>query len=717
MNIATIQKRKFLYNIYKNFYSLGVKPSDHEIKKIYNQYFSFNELGEPVKVDLNKIQASNLLDHHVLNEMMINTVLNLEVLYDCVMENNNEIFSIITVLNNKLDNLRAKRKEIESKIDQLLFANSNSDGFFYSYVENFASTTNIDLDKSSAFVDLVNNNSTIPKIVSENSNQITNQSLISSAVTGTVTFNSSVVYGPTELTGFESVFDGLNDTYWLHEHFADAPGVTSMTISIPVSAGFSISKIEGSIISQSPCSIFLKAIPSSTANPEVIRTKDSKDDYNRFSFILPNDFYSSIAITLYKNEPDKVLNSPTSPYVYSFGLRELTIGALYYDERAQLISNPISVPTSDNSLLTIESVAIDAKTQVVPGTELNFYIAVDVENATNINDFNWIPIEPSNFSADSAPNTINLVPSNFISEYIDNESETGDYDYEIIPVLNSSSNTSSTNNDNPIQLPFSDKTVYRLASVNNSIDYKLPVLLSSVDNFRSFWMPGDSSKFVSNLAGSLSSWASIIGDSANIDLRKNIFTNYSSTFNSVFPGPSSELIEARVLCSEQKIVSHTVTKSGGDFDLFIYLNGSLIGELLIGQTVGKIEWNFSKGINVISIAYDNESESRINFDLMVGANLSDYGTVLLDYFSYLDPIEFRRKVDSSLNVFTIDNIYGSRQILCSKEISKKSILRYYSDSQQLISAIRYRVDFNRYSNPLQTPVLDAIRVKFKHNDI
>ena len=102
---------------------------------------------------------------------------------------------------------------------------------------------------------------------------------------------------------------------------------------------------------------------------------------------------------------------------------------------------------------------------------------------------------------------------------------------------------------------------------------------------------------------------------------------------------------------------------------------------------------------------------------MVGAKLSDYGTVLLDYFSYLDPIEFRQNVDSSLNVFTIDNIYGSKQLLCSKEISKRSILRYYSDSQQSINSIRYRVDFNRYANPLQTPVLDALRVKFKHNDI
>jgi hypothetical protein len=509
---------------------------------MYNQYFSFNELGEPVKLDINRLQASNLLDHHTINEMMINTILNLEVLYDCVMESNNEIFSIITTLNNKLENLRSKRKEIESKIDQLLFANSNSDGFFYSYLENFATTSGVDLDKSSCFVDLINNNVTIPKIVSELSNQITNQSLIPSSITGTVTFNNKIISELSNLNGFDAVFDGLNDTFWLHEHFADLPGVASFTILLPIGSSFAISKIEGSIISQSPCSIFVKAISSANNTTEVIRSKDFKEDYNRFSFAIPSDFYSSIAITLYKNEPDKILNSPNSPYVYSFGLRELSIGASYYDERAQLVSYPISLPSSDNNLLTIESVAIDAKAQIVNGTDLKFFVAADVENANSISDFNWIPIEPSNFDSDADPNLVNLVSSSNILEYIDVASETGSYDYQIIPITNTGaenavSDAFNTNDRNPIQLPFSDKTVYRLASLNNSSNYKLPSLLSSINNFRSYWLPGDSSKFANNLAGSLTSWASIIADPTYVELSKNIFTNYSSNFNSVFPGP------------------------------------------------------------------------------------------------------------------------------------------------------------------------------------
>jgi hypothetical protein len=266
-------------------------------------------------------------------------------------------------------------------------------------------------------------------------------------------------------------------------------------------------------------------------------------------------------------------------------------------------------------------------------------------------------------------------------------------------------------------LPFSDKLVYRVASVKDGRKYSQPILISNINCFKSYWISGDNSRVATNLSQSLQGWADIINDSSYYDLRVNTLNNFTSILNSAFTGPSSELIETKILCEDEITVSHTLVKSGGAFDLSIYFNGSLIADVPAGQTTTKVEWSFVKGINTLTIAYDNGTSEKAFIDLMVGANLSDYGTVFLDYYSYLDPLEFRRKVDSSLNVFTIDTVYGSKQILASKEIARKSILKYFSDRVEEISAVRYRVDFNRYNNPLQTPVLDGIRIKFKHTDV
>jgi hypothetical protein len=112
---------------------------------------------------------------------------------------------------------------------------------------------------------------------------------------------------------------------------------------------------------------------------------------------------------------------------------------------------------------------------------------------------------------------------------------------------------------------------------------------------------------------------------------------------------------------------------------------------------------------------------------MSGKSITDYGNLFLEYYRFLDPIEFRRGANEYVNVFTIDDFYGTKEILASNtfynnvissdtENVNKSVIRYYSNPDSVIDAVRYRVDFNRYSNPLQTPILDAIRIKFKHND-
>ena len=124
MDIQTIQKRKFLNNIYKLLYSSGNQPKENEILKLFNNYFSVNKLGKPLEISYSQIQAEDTTDVNMLNELMANSLLNLEILYECMTENNNELLKTVTALNAKVQNLKAKRKFLEGKIDDLLFSNS-----------------------------------------------------------------------------------------------------------------------------------------------------------------------------------------------------------------------------------------------------------------------------------------------------------------------------------------------------------------------------------------------------------------------------------------------------------------------------------------------------------------------------------------------------------------------------------------------------------------
>ena len=709
MNISSIQKRKFLGNIYKILYSQGKKPSELEIKKVFGEYFSVYKFGNPISLDYTKLDIVAKTDVNLINELMANTLLNVEVLYDCVNENNQEIFSIVTALNNRLDNLKSKRKILENKIDDLMFANSNSDGYFYSYLEGFSNLDEIDMAMTSAHIDISNNNVSIPKITNSISNALTTSGITSSSATYSIMSNNQSVVNNVDIQDFESVFDGLNDTYWSYTHNSPEPSVVVMTLNIPINTSYNLSKISGSLLTSSPCAIYVTAMPTDTNKPEQMRSQTSKADYNRFSFTIPADFYSTITIIIYKTEPDQILNNSTSPYTYKFGIRELVINADYYDKSGVIVSAPISVPTSDNNRLTISSVSIETKDQILSGTDIKYYVAADSTSAKQIAEFNWIPIEPSSSTNTSAQKIVNLSGSNVRSRYIAVPGE----DSKLIPI---NPNPENVNEANPGVLPGTDKEVYRIEPVNDGDQFIDPYILASLNCYKHYHILTGSSNTDIEYYKSLNIWTEKIAINDINELNKNIMQDQISSIAPGIFGAAVGLMETKLLTTKEYKVSHKVTKSRDDFNLAIYLNGTLIADLPSGVISSTIEWNFITGINNIVVTYDKNFSGLIDFNLMSNKNLIDYGTMFLDYFSYLDPMEFKRRVDISANLFTISPFYTRREILSSRQISGKSLLNYYSNTLDTVTAVRYRADLIRYENPLQTPLIDSIRVKFKHND-
>ena len=176
------------------------------------------------------------------------------------------------------------------------------------------------------------------------------------------------------------------------------------------------------------------------------------------------------------------------------------------------------------------------------------------------------------------------------------------------------------------------------------------------------------------------------------------------------------MLEASVSTVRENTVIHTVTKSREDFTLAIYLNDVLIADLPAGVLSKDIEWNFKTGINYIKITYDKNFEGLITFNIMSGRRLSDYGTVFLDYYSYLDPYEFRQRVSQSNYVFTVDSAFGAQEVLCSRHLSGRSQIVYYGENSTAVRAVRYRADLYRDKNPLISPIIDNVRIKFRHNE-
>ena len=711
MNISTTQKRRFLNNIYKLIYSSGQKPSEQEVRKAFNEYFSVNQPGYPIKVDYDLLRTSNKTNVDLLNQIMTNTIYNVDILYDTILDNNEELFSIVTSLNKKLENLKKKRLQLESKVDDLIFMNNNSDGYFYSFTENFISADKLDLSLTdSAFFDPKLRNVTISKLKSEQFNVMTVDNLNGNNVNFEVTTNGQKLVQSIDKTNFNNIFDGLTDTYWEHSVSLGNPQPVSLTISIPVNKTSILSKVDGILFTSSPVNIMMRAIYSDPEKPNEIKTKTSRSDYDAFSFAIPADSYSTIEIVLYKNEPDYIDQNSSSPYVYKFGLREMIIGSKYYAKSGILVSAPISIATKTNSNLIIDAISMDVKEQVVPGTSVNYYIAANNPTAQNINDYNWIPVSPKGSESSGYNPVVYLDGSTRNNVYISNTPEDDELKY--IPINSSAANANELNPNNKI---YSEKNAYRITALSSEENYLNPILLGGVDCLKHNYLIYPGASAADGKYKDLEYWADVFNNRP-ASLLSNTLKEQIGSINPGINSYSSGYIETSIIRQGPVSIIHNVSKSNPNFNLAIYLNGVLIADLPKGTATKAVEWEFKSGINKIIITYDKLVSGQVSFNLIEGLSLTRYGLIFVDYFNYLDPFEFQNKVNEDSYYFTIDTIFGRKEVLASRELSGKSNFIYTSNNPSAVNAVRYRIDLNRYEDPLASPIVESVRIKFKHRD-
>ena len=134
-----------------------------------------------------------------------------------------------------------------------------------------------------------------------------------------------------------------------------------------------------------------------------------------------------------------------------------------------------------------------------------------------------------------------------------------------------------------------------------------------------------------------------------------------------------------------------------------------------GKDYDTIEWRLQKGINRIKVTIDATGSAKGSISLMDSYSILNYGVVYSEYYTYVDPLELRFNRSSADKVFTIDNVFGNKEILSKKNIKSNSRIFYFTNSPTAVSKIRLRADLTRGANPLQTPVLNSYKIKFKNS--
>ena len=721
MTISNIQKEKFLSTLYKSLYAGGNKPNEQEILEFFSKYFSKYEPGEPLDINAQLFRQMAFGQVEIFNQKMLHTLFNIEVLYDSIFENSDDLMTVATALNKRLNNLKSKRMVLENRVDDLIFANQNSEGYYAAYSDNFASTNGSDLNYTSAFVDTVNGKVSLPTLKSSVFDLLSTSSIVASAPTYSLSFNKTQIDLNKKFSDdsfFGSVFDGLENTEWQNIFYFDTIGLVSFSINLPIARNVILSKIEGRLNTISPTDIYVKVNYIDANKVSEVMSKKSTKDYDRFSFSFDPGNVGSIDVFFVKTEPDVIEENRVNRYGYRYGIRDIAISGQYYDKSASFVSAPISLNSNDNSNLVIDAVSIDVGENSQDGS-VNYFIAEDNESAQSISDFSWIPISPEQDAQNSFSTTVSFSGSSLKSKKILNDVENSTNSLKKIPLV--SKNTSKNlNEQNPTVDLYPNQTIYRIAKLDQLDNPVSSYLLDGINSVSGNYINYQNSIYNEN--DSLATWGNILSGKSSV---RQIFSipSYEISNNSIFfSGPNlksiSVLLETKIFCANDITIRHLLVKNDSvskSWDVAVYLNGRP-SAVPSGITSELIEWNFKAGINTIKVAIDIKDSANGSISLMDSKSLLDYGLVYGQYYGYVDPIEFKSNRSIYDKVFTIENFFGNKEVLCRDNVSGNSRLFYYSNNPNPVTALRFRADISRGRNPLSSPSIDYFKLKFKNSE-
>jgi hypothetical protein len=740
MSIDNIQKARFLNTIFKMYYSLGEEPSYNDISILYGQYFSRNKTGEPVSCNYDDLNASNVIDYDKINRIMTTTLFNVDVLYDSFHEEVEALYQAVSSYKFRIDDLRSKRAEVEKKVDDYLFSLKNTDGFYYSTSNAFNDTETTDILFTSALVDTEVRKVTIPKLNSSLFNYIANILDKPSNASVEIFFDGQrkeIISG----IDFSQVFNGLNNSTWSYVssdqtngYKSSTVGVCVLKITIPISSSDQngISTIEGRLISAKQVDISVLLVDGQDRANSVFASKSGSSDYDVFSFHFDPKVCSSVEIYLTKVEPDYI-NADIDQslrYTYNFTIDELVIASPYYDSSAIYVSSPVSIPAEQNNTIMIDGVSLETDNNIPSGCNINYYVAEDVPNAQELNDFNWLPISPTNSSGPLNEKIVNFNGAALRSKDV------------IAPIGNSILPTDTnlvriprvTENHNPIESYFYQNdynnigfNLYRFAKMPTGIDPITPYILENV-NSNQIKM-----NLVSGSSLNQSGWQEVLSG-----FRSDIISTFStrSVPNSqeFFSTGSSQInygsihLATNINSQATSSITKNFLKSidAQYWDIEVYLNGSLLSKIEPGILSKSITWNFRLGQNSLVIIINKSTNGSAgtetsfigSFSLFDGLSILNVPGIKVyqDYLFYVKIEDLRNLYSNTDNVFSIINYENNKEIVYrrEKEIGIGSVVYYYENLNNGITTLRLRADLMRGENAYSAPSINSYRIKFKH---
>ena len=721
MSISQVQIRNILELIAKSYFVNGVNPQTNQLHSFMSQYFSKNPAGNPVAFDMDFFAREIVSDPEMLNDFMAMLIVNVDTLYEVCANHVEQIMMLNTILRTHLNRLKTRRSILEQRIDDFLLGIYNSDGYFQSFSDNFSNSAFVDFAFTSAFVDTDAGVIALPA-VSTSSRRVHPAALSDPIITVTDEDGNALPF--TTKTSFQNAFDGMTNTAWYFEVRLSEPKtvIVDMDILLATSIGSTqVSKIDLVPYGITPvqCGInalFIKDDATTYIAPFSSYAKRSAEKMSFVGDQISEDI-ESLKFQFTKTEFDYADEpSVNKAYVYMFGFKEILMTEQAYDSSAVFVSESFGMPEDIDSEAAIDAVSIGVEDFVPTSTEIKYYIAKDIEDATALSDFDWQEIVPIRAGNTQDGGTVRFNGSMSISKMIRKTQRNGN-ELKLID-FNTTSSDLTRRNPTPAYLPGLD--VYRIANFSDDFLSNTLSLEEGINTTRIYYMDLDSSA----VSGGFAFWKEKFDDPTSYFTTYGEIDSGHETFYGADVGEDGKSIYAETFLitdKEYPVFLKECRKSDSNsklWDVRIFLNGREIANMPVGVDKMTVPWKLNRGknhivmmVNIPVASSGSPSPYIGTLNIMSDGNLLDFGTVKLDDWVYVDLYKFQNNKVNDSKVFTIFN----GELISRKKPTNNFRVNFKKATSAGPSRIRVRADLARVGQESRaTPLLDSYRVRFAY---
>ena len=389
----------------------GIMPDEENIRNLILEYFHNKNFlpGQP-SFTLKEALRRGSTDNDDYNEMLNLIEEDLKLLYENILSQNEKIINSFNYFQSEKDYVKNKISKLTTQTEEIINKINNTNPYVDSHVERFTDFNKIDLNKTNAFIDLDNNEVSLP-------NQIylsQNVNLKESHIQLMDAYPSQEIKERRSLSSINNAIDGTLNNVWQYEIvLAESNNKQEMNVEFEIT--FKEEK-EFSRLQMSPSSLGKTYLTVYYEDDNEWKTLGNIQNFpfkKLSTWSFTNVKTNKLKFKLNKDNPDR------NNKEYLFGVANILVFKNIFKEKASLETEAFEVGQNINNFI-LDKISLDVEDEIPEGCDIDYYIQYgsDKDNLSG-----KIKIEPNreNDRENAKGDIINLENTSQIRRHITSE--------------------------------------------------------------------------------------------------------------------------------------------------------------------------------------------------------------------------------------------------------------------------------------------------------